>query len=585
MVRRVKANLNNVITSKQAGGSAPSSVTIRLKVEKVHPSPTLSTTSSTSRGKGIECQHSVDQQVNEMIQECARNDPHLVCVKLFWCKFCKKYQKRRDHFAKHLKTQHRHELCPHQHGSGSQNLEHELENVESAAESDFTMNEALSSDIENLGVTEKNELETVESAAIGISNLGKRKNPRSVHTKNSKKQKTIIKKQSQIFRLNEHCCFEIFDLLSLKNIGSFAQTCKWSREIVRNYFKLHSSLIKSNRTLSLWGSTMQQYRAIRSIKAPSFKQIYIEHCQLSEVKINFIKKVLKNVEVIKIRKCSIEGGNIHAIFLKYCSNMTSLVLQKNSYEPENGWQCYPMLKHLELDDNRTLEIADLFERNAAVNSFAIDQNLLWQNRGILISGKINLDRLAVKISDHSGIDMQSIIDLIIELHERKFYQRLHVYCSDEHLDQLELLPALEKLCFNNDQNINTMPTLDSVKELTVRFQHESIGSVVKLIVNKLVNLEKIYVSSYLFDPLFPFFQQLPKLRKIRLCGPYPMNSPIYNLRMWNEQRAKLADAIKLTIYVDEEIYIKTKWAMTKMNYSFIELKRESMCEWHNDFGY
>lgn len=57
MVRRVKAYLNNIkvitdednlhqfsLECEQSGGSAPSSVTIR----KRHPSPTLSTTSSTS---------------------------------------------------------------------------------------------------------------------------------------------------------------------------------------------------------------------------------------------------------------------------------------------------------------------------------------------------------------------------------------------------------------------------------------------------------------------------------------------------------------------------------------------------------
>lgn len=60
---------------------------------------------------------------------------------------------------------------------------------------------------------------------------------------------------------------------------------------------------------------------------------------------------------------------------------------------------------------------------------------------------------------------------------------------------------------------------------------------------------------------------------------------IFNLIALNNARRQLADAQKITIYVKEEIYLATKWAMKETDFDLIRIKRYESFEWHHDFNY
>lgn len=46
----------------------------------------------------------------------------------------------------------------------------------------------------------------------------------------------------------------------------------------------------------------------------------------------------------------------------------------------------------------------------------------------------------------------------------------------------------------------------------------------------------------------------------------------------NDERKKLARARKVTIYIDEEIFLKLKWTGKLLSYDPIKLKRIESCE-------
>lgn len=48
---------------------------------------------------------------------------------------------------------------------------------------------------------------------------------------------------------------------------------------------------------------------------------------------------------------------------------------------------------------------------------------------------------------------------------------------------------------------------------------------------------------------------------------------VINLPLMNAERATLKNGKKVTLYVNEEVYLATKWTMKEINFEFIQLKR------------
>lgn len=63
------------------------------------------------------------------------------------------------------------------------------------------------------------------------------------------------------------------------------------------------------------------------------------------------------------------------------------------------------------------------------------------------------------------------------------------------------------------------------------------------------------------------------------------DTKVLSLPAMNREREKLHGAQKMTIYVREDIYLATKWALIKNQFSLIRLKRIDSFEWIHDFDH
>lgn len=119
------------------------------------------------------------------------------------------------------------------------------------------------------------------------------------------------------------------------------------------------------------------------------------------------------------------------------------------------------------------------------------------------------------------------------------------------------------------------------------------------VAKNLVNLERIHFSYAYFGDIVPFIKHATKLKEIIIdsCDieKYFAETPelreeinfkptkneafsegqplIINLSVLNRERAKLPNAEKITLYVDEKVYLATKRARRETDLKFISLKR------------
>lgn len=96
--------------------------------------------------------------------------------------------------------------------------------------------------------------------------------------------------------------------------------------------------------------------------------------------------------------------------------------------------------------------------------------------------------------------------------------------------------------------------------------------------SNLKKLKAIEFYSASINSILPFIREAAKLRNISI---YFLGDEIYfhdhdiiDLAKLNEQRKKLDNAQKITIYVRESNYMATKWALQTTDFSLIRLKRE-----------
>lgn len=97
---------------------------------------------------------------------------------------------------------------------------------------------------------------------------------------------------------------------------------------------------------------------------------------------------------------------------------------------------------------------------------------------------------------------------------------------------------------------------------------------------RLTKLERIEIWEATFDHLFLLAGQAVKLDKIKVKFNKESGNKLHfrgiynviNLVALNEERFKLERARKLTIYVEEDVYLRTKWIIRDIDLNMIRLK-------------
>lgn len=225
-------------------------------------------------------------------------------------------------------------------------------------------------------------------------------------------------------------------------------------------------------------------------------------------------------------------------------------------------------------DMKCIELKTFFEQNPNVQVLSTIFKIIWQNRNWILKSNVRIERLGIRYSSRSKVKFNDVCDLLNDLHEKKFYRRLHVYIVDDDrnvLRTINLWGVPERLglpVFNN----NLFP-LNSPKELVV--DHcEWFRNDFNVLANNMSNVQKIRIKRASICDILIFSRHCPKLKRIKvqyLARNESFSRRRINLSNLNNERKQLANAHKILIFIPEHLFLEEKWKQ-QINFSLIELK-------------
>lgn len=314
-----------------------------------------------------------------------------------------------------------------------------------------------------------------------------------------------------------------------------------------------------------------------------------------------MKKTLKKLELLRISYCQIDG-KFHKIVLPLCPNLKRLTIKGRTRSSiiigtNNEWLCrqYPTLQRFDLvhfSDHRRIdevlkidELKTFLEIDANVRTMSIVADSLWMNRNSLIDSTINLDVLNILIAD--TLELNTFYVLLNDLQERGFYKRLHVTFSrkreQEAINQLATLNALRKLDISSSNYRISLSTFNKLVELRIHKSREI--SDWECLSKDHLKLEVIEIAFASFDEISMPVKWAANLSKIKVNHfedgtQLDATEHILDLEALNRERelfrmTRQTEIVvtKVSIYVNEKIYLPTKWAFNGREFSLIRLKR------------
>lgn len=428
---------------------------------------------------------------------------------------------------------------------------------------------------------------------------------------------------SLIWKLNVDCFYEICDYLTLDDLIAIGQTCKRFQFIAGDFIKenyvakrktcqntdIHMDWPpKSVKIFSdflekvyIFGNFASGYKFVGSNCTEYLREIRMSQIDLTDYEIESIKGVLAGVEVIEMEHCALRD-EFYEHFLQFCPKLKSLSVSRSSYDRDRGiiigssneWlrKKYPTLEHLELTNLYELkenELQAFFEQNPNVRSFSTDAKSILFNRDTILESGIKLNELAVEFHPQvidSEVEPIAIVEFfhkqLVKLHASGFFRTLHLYISFlDHQNSVQKLLKLDSLTMLGGYiNCIESPTIQ-LEELNVT--EASDVRDLETFPDKMPNLERINFSGASSDHILPFIRSSPKLKIMKIENLLDGNhlvGGVLDLIALNNARKGMARARKLIIFVNERVYLATKWAQRQMFFSLIELRRGESFEWN-----
>lgn len=425
------------------------------------------------------------------------------------------------------------------------------------------------------------------------------------------------KQSPDIFKLDIDCCEETIDYISLIDLISVSKTCKRLYQVAGWCFRLTypNVTVSINREgLNVLENVQVTHFAefIRKIKIDghdyclsNFLKIQSKLRRLKEVEMSGrklfkddndrMKETLGKLEVLRLTDCTLSENLRFNNVMDHCANIK--ILQINGCAVDFDWltQKYPTLNnlkfHLPLEhENQFIDgLTTFLAINPNIQKFATSGDILWTNRDSLKNATvIKLNELAIELQLNSTIEFNTLCCLLNELHARGFYQRLELIIrmrlASDAIDQLVTLNGLVKLDVSD--NRFAFSALTNLEEIRMR----SSASVTdpESAVKNLVNLKRIHFHVAFYRELMLFITQSAPLRELKTTwlgyGPhFSHHTHVMDLVALNQERQKLDDARKLTMYLHEDVYLFTKWTLKETNFEFIRLKRTESRKCDADF--
>lgn len=412
---------------------------------------------------------------------------------------------------------------------------------------------------------------------------------------------------SAIFKLGSFDLIKLLDFLSLKDLNSLAQTCKYLHQVIGEYFQKNFAGITVNygsvglvttnsthvnafisfiRKLCIRRHDLNSFYYIAA-NCKSLKEIQFMGITLKASTMKSIKKILSQIEVIKVHNVTIEC-KFYEEFLQFCPNLRRLSIQKCKLKVESEWMLkkYPTLEYFELIEFENIKFDDLktfFKANLHIKKISIDTKFITQCSELKEKLNVRLDELIIARGYGDVLIDDLFLYHLINLSNIGFYKRLHLqgayfsidgWILQNYIDKIAQLKTLESFQFRSlvyvTPIINLSP-LTHLKEL--KMNDPKMCANIENVAKRFLQLERISFTNAAFDDVEPFLKYTTKLKEIHLFGFIRAGKHIINLSTLNDERMKLMHANKVTIHVNESIYLTIKWTNTTTNFKFIELKR------------
>lgn len=395
-----------------------------------------------------------------------------------------------------------------------------------------------------------------------------------------------------ILDLNEYCKKELFDWLTLSDLKALRQTCKSMKETVDH--RIQTVYPKGLGKLNVFDQNgSKDLRTFDS--SPLCKHInFADFFPISTQVIENIKPILSNVEKVTISQ-EMDDIDFYEDFLQHCTNLKYLrisEINRSSLGIEWLQHQVPSLEHLSLflysiNQLSTPELQNFFQLNPNIRRFFTTDEFIMRNENWMKESNIRLDQLDVELG-HEFIGIGFTCRLLEILFERGLYQRINVYVfcpyDGNDLNAIASLSGLNK--FYLDSYVRhgfVMTPMPQLKEFCMDFADQRIGNILDAMVESFENIERIHFRSAYFDTVLPFIRRSTKLKKIQIQNPcnddHYYKQGIIDFPALNRERKKCADASKITIYVNEYVYLETKEAFMKTDFGLIEMKRAESIVW------
>lgn len=418
-------------------------------------------------------------------------------------------------------------------------------------------------------------------------------------------------------------CVKVFDYLGINDLIALSRTCKRLYRVVscilsENYIDLevsfrenglnlhykhddHSYLnypywkeekfcVKHLNRLLCKEIDLAQFCNMQSILPP---QLHVSlGGEFSVSRLQCLKNLFAKVKTLQFEQYRLRG-NFYEL-LAFCCNLKRLNLVQditedytNTIGDNEEWlrRTYPTIECLDLEYCAGVDeslLKTFLEINPNIRKLRFSIHTVNWSEDLFMHAKVELEEMKFSIGN---INNQTIVWLN-NLHERGFYKRLHLQCIYLKIGRNIELSSIRGLVEWSSINVPNFrcdwvyPSLSNLNDLEVLRIHEceQIADFFAL-PSALKSLKRLQMKRASFNEIWPFICQSVKLKEIvvhyQLRGGIHFNdiTNIIDLFAVNKEREKLANAKKVTIYVDEEIYLATKWALKETDCRLIRFAR------------
>lgn len=423
----------------------------------------------------------------------------------------------------------------------------------------------------------------------------------------------LQRQAADIFKLDIDCCEELFDFLPLEDLISVGKTCKFFQQVIGYILQLNYKRIDCGvdgeaifihnpftsytdytnadhlfgfiKTLTLATSPeirknllCENHISNGLSKLRRLKKIDFINWKLSKAEMETNKVVFSKIETLNFFFFK-NMESFHENVLNFFPNLKHLRLT-NAFIWDITWlsQKYPKLQSFKMTI-AFKKILPFLELNPNIQNFETNTNYIWEYRDSLLTTNVKLDTLLVI---EYKIEIGMICNLLNELHKRGFYKKLkfHSYGpgsydndhSQQKVDHLATLESLVSLRLNiYFTTISLSALCNSLEEMYI--DNALYISDLSFIANNLINLKQIHFGDACLRNIHPFIFRSLNLEKIVFYDKNCIYGTYFDIYALNIERKKLPNAKKITIYVNEQVYLATKWAFKNTDLSLIRLKR------------